>query len=138
MGIERFLAGALLPADWYLQAQRSGRCFGRGCGRFSNSGRDSRPRDALSRDQRSASRRSSMDGVEVPARPNIGVFTQPLSFIGLPMYVAFRCLRTATMPLGVQVIGAAIQRRRGLASGGANLKRVALRGAIALGGAGAT
>ena len=26
-----------------------------------------------------------LDGVELPVRPNIGIFTQPISFIGLPV-----------------------------------------------------
>ncbi len=46
-----------------------------------------------------------IDGVAVPARPNIGLFTQPISFIGLPV-VAVPVWIDAGLPLGVQVIAA--------------------------------
>lgn len=46
-----------------------------------------------------------LDGVTVPVRPNIGVFTQPISFIGLPV-VAVPVWLDAGLPLGVQVIAA--------------------------------
>ena len=46
-----------------------------------------------------------LDGVEVPARPNIGLFTQPISFIGLPV-VAVPIRVDDGLPLGVQVIAA--------------------------------
>jgi AtzE family amidohydrolase len=41
--------------------------------------------------------------IEVPTRPNIGLYTQPISFIGLPVVAV--PLRTArNLPIGVQVI----------------------------------
>jgi Asp-tRNA(Asn)/Glu-tRNA(Gln) amidotransferase A subunit family amidase len=43
-------------------------------------------------------------GVEMPVRANLGVFTQPISFIGLPV-VAVPTRKTGAMPIGVQVIG---------------------------------
>jgi 1-carboxybiuret hydrolase len=46
-----------------------------------------------------------LDGVEVPLRPNIGVFTQPISFIGLPV-VAVPVTPSAGLPIAVQVIAA--------------------------------
>jgi aspartyl-tRNA(Asn)/glutamyl-tRNA(Gln) amidotransferase subunit A len=46
----------------------------------------------------------ALDGTEVPLRPNIGVFTQPISFIGLPV-VAVPMAGTG-LPIGVQVIAA--------------------------------
>jgi AtzE family amidohydrolase len=45
-----------------------------------------------------------LEGVEVPLRPNIGIFTQPISFIGLPVAVVPVPLRP--MPIGVQIIAA--------------------------------
>jgi Asp-tRNA(Asn)/Glu-tRNA(Gln) amidotransferase A subunit family amidase len=47
----------------------------------------------------------SIDGVDIPSRPNIGIFTQPLSFIGLPI-VSVPVFDGGRLPLGVQVIGA--------------------------------
>jgi aspartyl-tRNA(Asn)/glutamyl-tRNA(Gln) amidotransferase subunit A len=45
-----------------------------------------------------------LDGAEIPLRPNIGIYTQPISFIGLP--VAAVPVPLAPMPIGVQVIAA--------------------------------
>jgi Asp-tRNA(Asn)/Glu-tRNA(Gln) amidotransferase A subunit family amidase len=46
-----------------------------------------------------------LGGVEVPTRPNLGIFTQPISFIGLPV-VAVPVRRPGALPLGVQIIAA--------------------------------
>jgi aspartyl-tRNA(Asn)/glutamyl-tRNA(Gln) amidotransferase subunit A len=46
-----------------------------------------------------------LDGKEMPLRPNIGIFTQPISFIGLPV-VAVPVASPGGMPIGVQVIAA--------------------------------
>jgi aspartyl-tRNA(Asn)/glutamyl-tRNA(Gln) amidotransferase subunit A len=45
-----------------------------------------------------------LDGVELPVRANIGIHTQPISFIGLP--VAAVPVPLDPMPIGVQVIAA--------------------------------
>jgi aspartyl-tRNA(Asn)/glutamyl-tRNA(Gln) amidotransferase subunit A len=46
-----------------------------------------------------------LDGVELPVRPNIGIYTQPISFIGLPV-VAVPMVPMPPMPIAVQVIAA--------------------------------
>jgi 1-carboxybiuret hydrolase len=45
-----------------------------------------------------------LDGVELPVRANIGIHTQPISFIGLP--VAAVPVPLDPMPIGVQIIAA--------------------------------
>jgi aspartyl-tRNA(Asn)/glutamyl-tRNA(Gln) amidotransferase subunit A len=45
-----------------------------------------------------------LDGVELPVRPNIGIHTQPISFIGLPVVAV--PVPLDPMPVGVQVIAA--------------------------------
>ncbi|WP_034461589.1 MULTISPECIES: AtzE family amidohydrolase [unclassified Afipia] len=45
-----------------------------------------------------------LDGVEMLARPNIGIHTQPISFIGLPVVAV--PLPLEPMPIGVQIIAA--------------------------------
>ena len=45
-----------------------------------------------------------IDGVELPVRPNIGIYTQPISFIGLPVVAV--PVPLAPMPIAVQVIAA--------------------------------
>ncbi len=45
-----------------------------------------------------------LDGVDLPVRANIGIHTQPISFIGLPVVAAPIALEP--MPIGVQIIAA--------------------------------
>src|ERR1700704_3127035 len=44
----------------------------------------------------------TLDGVELPVRANIGIHTQPISFIGFPL----AAVPLAPMPIGVQIIAA--------------------------------
>jgi 1-carboxybiuret hydrolase len=46
-----------------------------------------------------------LDGQELPVRPNLGLFTQPISFIGLPV-VTVPVWPDHGMPIGVQIITA--------------------------------
>jgi Asp-tRNA(Asn)/Glu-tRNA(Gln) amidotransferase A subunit family amidase len=46
----------------------------------------------------------TLDGVEMPVRANIGIHTQPISFIGLPVVAVPVALEP--MPIGVQIIAA--------------------------------
>jgi AtzE family amidohydrolase len=45
-----------------------------------------------------------LDGIELPVRPNMGVHTQPISFIGLPVVAV--PIPLEPMPIGVQIIAA--------------------------------
>ncbi len=45
-----------------------------------------------------------LDGEEVPLRPNLGIYTQPISFIGLPVVAV--PLPRSPLPIGVQIIAA--------------------------------
>jgi len=45
-----------------------------------------------------------LDGVEMAVRPNLGVYTQPISFIGLP--VAAVPVPLEPLPIGVQIVAA--------------------------------
>jgi aspartyl-tRNA(Asn)/glutamyl-tRNA(Gln) amidotransferase subunit A len=45
-----------------------------------------------------------LDGVETPVRANLGIFTQPISFIGLPVVAVPVPLKP--LPIGVQIIAA--------------------------------
>ncbi|MBI1205293.1 MAG: AtzE family amidohydrolase [Rhodopseudomonas sp.] len=46
----------------------------------------------------------TLDGVEMPVRANMGIYTQPISFIGLP--VAAVPVPLSPLPIGVQIIAA--------------------------------
>ena len=43
-----------------------------------------------------------LDGIEMPVRPNIGIHTQPISFVGLPVVAVPVPLEP--LPIGVQII----------------------------------
>ena len=45
-----------------------------------------------------------IDGVELPVRANIGIYTQPISFIGLPVVAV--PVPLSPLPIGVQIIAA--------------------------------
>ena len=45
-----------------------------------------------------------LDGVELPVRANLGIYTQPISFIGLPVVAA--PVPLAPLPTAVQIITA--------------------------------
>jgi aspartyl-tRNA(Asn)/glutamyl-tRNA(Gln) amidotransferase subunit A len=45
-----------------------------------------------------------LDGVEMPVRANLGIYTQPISFVGLPVVAA--PVPLAPLPIAVQIIAA--------------------------------
>jgi AtzE family amidohydrolase len=102
---DRFLAGALVPAAWVQRAQRFRRWYRE---RVLELFREvdillapATPCQAPKIGQETI----EIDGVTVPARPFIGVYTQPLSFIGLPI-VAAPLRRPGALPIAVQIIAA--------------------------------
>ena len=102
---DRLIAGAMVPAAWVVQAQKFRRWY----------------RDAVLRlfEQVDAilapatpcvapligQKTFVLNGQEVPLRPNIGIYTQPISFIGLPV-VAVPVPQPGGLPIGVQIIAA--------------------------------
>jgi len=57
-----------------------------------------------------------LDGVELPVRANIGIHTQPISFIGLPVVAVPVPLEP--MPIGVQIIGGYLEDKTTIAFAG--------------------
>jgi 1-carboxybiuret hydrolase len=102
---DRLLAGALVPAAWVLQAQRFRSWF-----------RD-RVREAFATYDVLIAPATPfaaiplgtdtgvIGGRTVPLRPGIGVLTQPISFIGLPV-VTVPVWPGKGMPIGIQIIAA--------------------------------
>ncbi|WP_160123520.1 AtzE family amidohydrolase [Rhodovarius lipocyclicus] len=102
---DRLLAGALLPAAWVLHAQRV-----RAAGR-----------DAMAAIQREfdiliapatptvatpiGQEELVLDGVRMPLRPSMGLYTQPISGIGLPVLTVPIQNAEGVLPIGVQLIG---------------------------------
>ncbi|MES1023679.1 AtzE family amidohydrolase [Gloeocapsa sp. BRSZ] len=102
---DRFLAGALIPSHWYIQAQRFRRWFrDRVKEVFQNVDiilAPTTPCFAPLIGQKTM----ILDGEEILIRPHLGLFTQPLSFIGLPV-LSVPIYRPSFLPLGVQLIAA--------------------------------
>jgi aspartyl-tRNA(Asn)/glutamyl-tRNA(Gln) amidotransferase subunit A len=46
----------------------------------------------------------TLDGVEMPVRANLGLYTQPISFIGLPVVAV--PVPLTPLPIGVQIVAA--------------------------------
>jgi len=103
---DRLIAGAMLPAAWYTQAQKV-RAWWRE--RFRNVFREvdvllapATPVAATMLGQETM----NVGGCEMPVRPNLGLFTQPISFVGLPVVAAPLQNAAGKLPLAVQLIGA--------------------------------
>jgi len=102
---DRLIAGALVPAAAVVQAQKFRRWFREQMLRLFDSA------DAILAPATPCvapfigQKTFVLDGRELPLRPNIGVYTQPISFIGLPVLVV--PVPTASgLPIGVQIVTA--------------------------------
>lgn len=98
---DRLIAGAMIPAAMVIQAQKFRRWFQHAISRLFDEVdaiiAPATPCGAPSLGQKTF----LLDGVELSVRANLGVYTQPISFIGLPV-VAVPV--PGPMPVGVQII----------------------------------
>jgi aspartyl-tRNA(Asn)/glutamyl-tRNA(Gln) amidotransferase subunit A len=103
--VERLMAGALVPAAWYLQAQRVRRWYYRQVMRLFEkvdvilAPAAPRPAQKIGQDT------FTIRGREMLARPNAGLLTQPISCIGLPVVCA-PVGKVEGLPVGMQIIAA--------------------------------
>ncbi|GJE57004.1 AtzE family amidohydrolase [Methylobacterium thuringiense] len=102
---DRLIAGAMLPAPFVERAQRFRRWYRAAVLDLFREVDVILAPSTPYRAPRSGQATFVLDGVELPVRPNIGLFTQPISFIGLPV-VAVPVRLDAGLPLGVQIIAA--------------------------------
>ena len=103
---DRFLAGALLPAAWVMQAQRVRRWFAlRAAELFQEVDVLLAPATPCVAPML-GTETFTINGQRLPARPSLGLLTQPISCIGLPVCAVPVWGCHATMPIGVQVIAA--------------------------------
>jgi len=104
---DRLISGAMVPAQWVIQAQRF-RSWFRDAMRavFSRVDIILAPATPFPA-PKSGTKTVIIDGATLPMRPNIGIFTQPISFIGLPVVAVPVWLSGASLPIGVQVIAPA-------------------------------
>ena len=105
--VDRFIAGALQPLDWYMRAQRYRRIY-----------RDKI--NALFQDwdvliapatpvaaPTIGTEWIEIQGQKLPCRPSMGLLTQPISFAGCPVVAApMWPVNTGGLPIGVQLIAA--------------------------------
>jgi amidase/aspartyl-tRNA(Asn)/glutamyl-tRNA(Gln) amidotransferase subunit A len=103
---DRFLAGALVPAAWVVQAQRVRRWFAQQVGL-----------SFLDIDVLIAPATPcvapgigtewlELGGMKLPARASLGLLTQPISCIGLPVCTVPVWGAHASLPIGVQIVAA--------------------------------
>jgi AtzE family amidohydrolase len=101
---DRLLAGALLPAAWVVKAQKLRRWFrAQALELFKDFDvllAPATPARAPALGQKTM----TIDGVELPVRANLGLFTQPISFIGLPVVAVPLWQPGSLLPTGCQVI----------------------------------
>lgn len=103
---DRFIAGTMLPAHWYTQAQavrlRYRDAVLKVFEHYDVLLAPATPCTAPAMGQKWL----TLGDKQVPLRPNLGYFTQPISAIGLPSAVV-PCIDTETgLPIGVQIIAA--------------------------------
>ena len=102
----RFLAGALLPGQFLLQAQRfRARYLAQALELLKHYDvllAPATPCTAPLIGQATM----KLGGEEIPVRANLGLYTQPISFIGLPVATVPIWLPGAELPIGVQIITA--------------------------------
>jgi AtzE family amidohydrolase len=100
---DRLIAGAMIPATWTIQAQKIRRHFQMQVRalfeRFDVLLAPATPTRAPKIGQKTF----MLDGQELLVRPNIGIYTQPISFIGIPV-AAVPVWPDDGLPIGVQVI----------------------------------
>lgn len=103
---DRLLAGAMLPGVWVERAQKLRRVFRDRVLKLFD-GVDAILAPATPMKAPLLGQKTAMfGGVELPVRPNLGIFTQPISFIGLPAVTVPVWQYGEDLPLGVQVIAA--------------------------------
>jgi Asp-tRNA(Asn)/Glu-tRNA(Gln) amidotransferase A subunit family amidase len=103
---DRLLAGSLVPAQWYLHAQKV-RALWRAA--MADLFRDwdvlIAPATAVPA-QPIGQEMLEVDGQTLPLRPSFGLFTQPITCIGLPVLAVPVQNAEGRLPIGVQLIAA--------------------------------
>ncbi len=107
LSVDRFIAGALIPAHWYLRAQRFRRVYrDRVNALFQQWDVLLAPATPVAAPPLGAEW-IDIQGSAYPARPSLGLLTQPISFAGCPVVAApMWPSGTAGLPIAVQLIAA--------------------------------
>jgi aspartyl-tRNA(Asn)/glutamyl-tRNA(Gln) amidotransferase subunit A len=103
---ERLMAGAMLPGAWVVQAQKFRYWYREQVlALFDEVDVIIAPTTPCPA-PRIGQKTMVLDGVEMAVRANLGIFTQPISFIGLPVVAVPAGLAPNGLPLGIQIIAA--------------------------------
>jgi 1-carboxybiuret hydrolase len=101
---DRLIAGAMVPASLVVKAQKFRRWYrDQVLKLFETVDAIIAPATPFTA-PRIGQQTMMLDDAEVPLRPNIGIYTQPISFIGLP--VVSVPVPLTPLPIGVQIIAA--------------------------------
>jgi len=101
---DRLLAGAFVPAALVVKAQKFRRWYrAQMLKLFESVDAILAPATPFTA-PRIGQQTMLFEGAEVPLRPNIGIFTQPISFVGLPVVAV--PVPLSPLPIGVQIIAA--------------------------------
>ncbi len=102
---DRFLAGALTPAAWYVRAQKVRAWFAARCREvFERYDVLIAPATPVSATPLGAEW-LELGGQRLPLRPSLGLLAQPISCVGLPV-VTVPIAGVSALPIGVQLISA--------------------------------
>jgi 1-carboxybiuret hydrolase len=104
---DRLIAGAMLPAAWVAAAQKFRRRFQASMRRLFETVDVILAPATPCRAPRLGQTMMTIGGAELPVRANLGLFTQPISFVGLPVATVPVWTEGERLPIGVQVIGSA-------------------------------
>ncbi|MBW4023217.1 MAG: AtzE family amidohydrolase [Proteobacteria bacterium] len=103
---DRLLAGSLVPAQWYLHAQKVRALWRQAMAElFADWDVLVAPATAVPA-QPLGQEMLEVDGQRMPLRPSFGLFTQPITCIGLPVLAVPLQNAEGVLPIGVQLIAA--------------------------------
>jgi aspartyl-tRNA(Asn)/glutamyl-tRNA(Gln) amidotransferase subunit A len=101
---DRLIAGAMVPATLVVKAQIFRRWYrDRVLALFKDCDAILAPATPVTA-PKLGQQTFTLDGVELPVRANMGIYTQPISFIGLPVVAV--PVPLTPLPIGVQIIAA--------------------------------
>ena len=103
---DRLIAGAMVPGAWVVQAQKLRRWFHDAVMKIFDEVDVIIAPATPCRAPLIGQKNMVLDGVEMMVRANLGVFTQPISFIGLPVVTVPIWSLGEKLPMGVQIITA--------------------------------
>ncbi len=103
---DRLIAGAMAPAVWVVRAQKFRRWFQAAAAAVFDAVDVVLAPATPCRAPRLGQTTMTVGGDILPVRANLGLYTQPISFIGLPVAAVPVWTEGEPLPIGIQLIGA--------------------------------